>query len=77
MGLFKWMAARRAEEAGVSEAEDPAVGGDQPVAVAVRGGGDPHDGLVEDDVAGRAEEAGGTEVEHPAIGGDQRVPGAP
>src|SRR5579875_1838141 len=38
------MSAHRAEERGVAEGEDPAVGGHQPVALAARGGGHAHDG---------------------------------
>src|SRR5581483_2654363 len=48
----------RAEEAGVAEGEDPAVGGGEPVAPVRRRGAHGHDGPVEPDGPGRAEEAG-------------------
>ena len=65
--------AGRTEEPGVTEGEDPAVAGHEPVALAGRGGGHADDRLVEADVAGRAEEGGVTEGEDPAVGGHQPV----
>ncbi len=50
-GRIERVATGRAVEAGVTEGEDPAVGGHLPVAAAVGGGGDADDRLVE--VAGR------------------------
>src|SRR5207244_4421098 len=54
-------------ELGVAEAEDPAVGGHEPVAVAGRGGGHADDGLVEVDAPGGAEERGVAVAEDPAV----------
>ena len=63
MGLLRVTAAGRAVEAGVAEGEDPAVGGHQPVALAVGGRGHAHDGLVEGEATDRPVEAGVTESE--------------
>ena len=49
MGRFRRVAAGRAEEAGVTEREDAAVGCGEPVAVARWCGGDADDRLVETD----------------------------
>src|SRR5439155_10557555 len=65
-----------AEEAGVAEAEDPAVGGDEPVALSGGAGGSSHDRLVEGDALGGAEGAGVAEAEDPAVGGVEPVAGA-
>src|SRR2546421_12303704 len=62
-----------AVEAGVTEVEDPTVGGHQPVAVARGGGGHGSDGLVQRDGPGGAVEGGVTEVEDPTVGGSQPV----
>ena len=59
------MAAGGAVEAGVAEGEDAAVGGHQPVALAVGRGGHAHDGLVEVDAAGRAVEAASPKAKMP------------
>ena len=55
------------------KAEDAPVGGHQPVAPAVGGGGHVHDGSVEVDVAGGAVEGGVAEAEDAAVGGHQPV----
>src|SRR5438477_4580158 len=60
-----------AEERGVAEGEDPAVGGDQPVAGAGRRWRQPDDGSIELQGAGGAEEAGVAEGEDAAVGGDE------
>ena len=57
----------------VAVVEDAAVGGHQPVALAVGGGRHAHDGLVERQVAGRPVEGGVAVVEDPAVGGHQPV----
>src|SRR5439155_13327228 len=72
-GLGERLAAHRAEEGGVTEGEDAAVGGVHPVAVARRGRGHADDRLVERLAAHRAEEAGVTEGEDAAVGGVQPV----
>src|SRR4029077_663770 len=56
-----------------AEGEDAAVGGDQPVAAAVGGGGHADDGLVEVEAAGGAVEPGVAEGEDAAVGGDEPV----
>src|SRR5205807_1663706 len=61
------------EKARVAEREDPAVGGNEPVAVTVGGGGHAHDWLVEAQRSGGAEEARVAEAEHAAIGGHEPV----
>ena len=73
IGWLRWSAAHRPEELGVTEGEDAAVGGDQPVAEAVGGGGDADDRCVQGRAAGRAVEAGVAEGEDPTVGGDQPV----
>ena len=65
--------AGRAEERGVAEGEDAAVGGDEPVAVAGGRGGHADDRLVQLHVAGRAVEPRVAEGEDPAVGGDEPV----
>ena len=62
-----------AEEGGVAEAEDAAVGGHKPVAAAVRRGRHAHDRLVEVSPAHGAEEAGIAVVEDAAVGRNQPV----
>src|SRR5436853_479471 len=71
--LVEGDAPRGAEKAGVAEAEDPAVGGDEPVALTGGAGGSSHDRLVEGDAPRGAEEAGVAEAEDPAVGGDEPV----
>ena len=71
-----WRAPLRPVEpwkSGVAEGEDAAVGGHQPVAAPVGGGGHAHDGLGERDVARRAVEARIAEGEDAAVGGHQPV----
>src|SRR5688572_11853848 len=64
----------RREAFGVTEAEDPAGGRHEPVAVVAVGRGDADDRLHELDVAGGAEEPGAVaKGEHTAVGGDQPV----
>src|SRR5271163_468919 len=63
----------RAEVSGVAVVEDPAVGTDQPVAPAVRGGSDADDGLGQIEGGRRAEEAGVAVVENAPVGPDQPV----
>ena len=60
-------------EAGVAEAEHAAVGGHQPVALAVGGGGHAHHGPVEAQGAGGPVEAGVAEAEDAAVRGHQPV----
>ena len=67
------MAAGRAVEGGVTEGEDAAVGGDEPVALAVGRGRHADDRLVEGDGTGRAVEGGVTKGEDAAIGSDKPV----
>src|SRR5207302_2723453 len=55
----------------ITEGEDAAVAGDQPVAGAVVGAGHADDGLVEAQVAGRAVAAGGAEGEDAAVAGEK------
>ena len=62
-----------AVEAGVAEGEDAAVGGEEPVALAVGGGGHPDDRLVQVDRPGGAVERGVAEGEDAAVGGHQPV----
>src|SRR5581483_4805315 len=62
--------ARRPEERRVPETEDAAVGGDQPVPLAVRGRSHPDHGPVEVHASHRAEELGIAEGEHAAVGRD-------
>ena len=63
----------RTVEPGVAEVEDAPVGGDQPVALAVRCGGHADDGLVEVQGTGGTVEPGVAEVEDAPVGGDQPV----
>ena len=58
IGLFSWREPARAVEAGVAVVEDPAVGGHQPVALAVGGGRHADDRLVQLEGTRRAVEAG-------------------
>ena len=67
------LATHRAVEGGVTEGEDPAVGGHEPVALARRGGRHAHDGLVEVLAAHRAVEDSVTKGEDSAVGGTQPV----
>ena len=62
-----------AEEPGVADGEDAAVGGDQPVAAAGQVCGHPDDRPVEGQVPGGPMEHGVAESEDAAIGGDQPV----
>src|SRR5664280_1332960 len=63
----------RAVELGVAEGEDAAVGGRQPVALAVRSGSHADNRLVEMNGPGRAVELGVAEGEDAAVGGRQPV----
>src|SRR5664280_2648604 len=72
--LVQGVAAHRPVEAGVAEGEDTAVGGDLPVALAVRRRRHAHDRLVEMLAAHRPVEAGVAEGEDAAVGGDLPVP---
>ncbi len=63
------MAAHRPVEGGVAEGEEAAVGGHQPVALAVGRGGHAHHRLVQTHASGRPVEAGVTEGEEAAVGG--------
>src|SRR5579875_3300953 len=62
-----------AVKAGVAEGEYSAVGGDQPVAPPVGGGGDAYDRPVQLQVPCRAVKTGVSEGEYAAVGGDQPV----
>src|SRR5206468_3887077 len=72
-GLCELEVAGGAEEGGVAEGEDAAVGGQQPVALAGGRCGHADDGLGELEVAGGARELGGAEGEDAAVGGNQTV----
>ena len=67
-------AAHRAEELGIPEGEDPAVGCHQPVALTVRCRRHRHDRLIEMDVPRRTEEPGVAEGEEPPIGRHLPIP---
>src|SRR5581483_4184041 len=74
-GGLQGLTAGGAEEGGVSEGEDAAVGGREPVAPAGRRRGHAHDRLVQGDGARRAVEAGVAEGEDAAV--RRREPVAP
>ena len=63
-----------AVEHGIAEAEDPAVGSDEPVALAGDRRRHADDRLVEPQVAGRPVEAGGAEGEHASVPAQEPVP---
>ena len=73
MGRLSAQAAGGAVEGGVAVGEDAPVGGHQPVALAVGGGGHPHDGPVERQTAGGAVEGGVAVGEDAPVGGHQPV----
>ena len=72
MGWLRW-AAGGSVEGGVAEGEDPSVACDEPVALAVGGGGDADDGLVEVGAASGSVEGGVAEGEDPSVSGDEPV----
>src|SRR5436309_828148 len=72
-GLGELEIAGRAQEGGVAEGEDAAVGGDEPVALAGGRGGHGDDGLGQLEVAGGAKELGVAEGEDAAVGREQPV----
>ena len=74
MGLFRRMLPVDPKNRAVAEAEDAAVGGDQPVAGAVGRRRHADDRLVQVLAAHGAEEAGVAEAEDAAVGGHQPVP---
>jgi hypothetical protein len=69
--------AQGAVEGGVAEGEHPAVGGDEPVPLAVRSGGRADDVFVEVDRTEGAVEGGVAEGEHPAVGRRSTTPVPP
>ena len=71
--LGQRLAAHRAEELGVTEGEDPTVGGDEPVAVAAACPVHPDDRLGQLGAPGGAVELGITEGEDPPVGGHEPV----
>ena len=72
-GSGRLCAAGRAVEAGVAEGEDAAVGGDEPVALAVGRRRHADDRRVEREAAGAPVEAGVAEGEDAAVGRDEPV----
>ena len=76
MRWFSGLPPMEPENFRVAVAEDAAVGGHEPVATTVRGGGHAHDGLVEVDAAGAAVELGIAEAEDPPVRGNEPVAAA-